>query len=51
MFQTSFSFYAIAIFSYGFDYCEETQGNSYKEKHLTEAGLQFRDLIHCNYGR
>ena len=26
------------------------QGNSYKEKHLTGAGLLFRDFILCHYG-
>lgn len=25
--------------------------NSYKEKNLTGAGLQYRDLIHCCHGR
>jgi hypothetical protein len=25
--------------------------NSYKEKHLTGAGLQLRDLVHCCHGR
>ena len=26
-------------------------GNSYKGKHLTEAGLQFIGLVHCHHGR
>ena len=26
------------------------QSNSYKGKHLTGAGLQFRSLVHCHYG-
>ena len=25
-------------------------GNSYKEKHLIVAGLQFRDLVPCHHG-
>jgi hypothetical protein len=25
-------------------------GNSYKGKHLIEAGLQFRGIIHCHHG-
>ena len=25
--------------------------NSYKGKHLTGAGLQFRGLVHCHHGR
>jgi hypothetical protein len=25
-------------------------GNSYKEKHLTMAGLQLRGLVHCHHG-
>jgi hypothetical protein len=34
-------------------HCEETHvhGNSYKGKHLIEAGLQFRGLVYPCHGR
>jgi hypothetical protein len=25
-------------------------GNSYKGKHLIEAGLEFKGLVHCHHG-
>ena len=36
------------VSSAGKSHCDHS--NSYKGKHLTGAGLQFSDLVHCHHG-